>query len=124
MTPILKDWDFQKELDLLVASGFAVVNEARTDLWRRGALADGKATYHRCYSWTPEGRIACFRSRNTTPMAWAEDIHFERSRHCVVCGRDCYYKKVWAHDGPFRCVCLYCSGKGHGLQDLVSEVAQ
>jgi hypothetical protein len=116
--PTLIDWDWQKEIDLLVSSGFAVFREDRTDLWRRDALQHGKPTYHRCYYWTPEGREACFRYQHSTPMAWAIEMYYKRARHCVVCGRDCYHKKVWAHSGAFLCVCMACGAKGHGLADL------
>ena len=116
--PVLEDWDCQKAIDILVASGFAVFREDRTDLWRRDALQRGKPTYYRCYYWTLEGREACWRYQYSTPMAWAIEMYYKRQRHCVVCGRDCYRKKVWASDGTFRCVCMVCGGKGHGLQDL------
>ena len=120
--PALTDWEFQKELDILVKSGFAVYDEQWTEMvWKRGAIQDKKPTYHRYYKWTPEGRVACFRYQHTTPMAWAEQWHLNHLRHCVVCGKDCYKKKVWAQDYEFRCVCVACGAKGHGLKDILKE---
>lgn len=106
-------WPYQKTLDLLVTSGFAEINVGSTYSWW-----DKTSTNRIVYSFTPEGKEACFRNRYATPMSWAEDIQ-KGARHCVVCGRDLYRKKVWAQiqDKP-RCVCMSCGGKGHGLQDL------
>ena len=116
--PQPQDWEFQKEIDLLIASGFAILDEQSTDLWKRRAWHDGKASYHRCYSWTLEGKEACFRNKYTTPMSWADDIQ-KGARHCVICGRDLYRMKVWAQiKGKSGCVCMSCGAKGHGLQDL------
>lgn len=119
--PKMDVYPFEKELELLLASGFIVKDEPTTELWKRGQWMQGRLVYHQCYTWTPEGKRACFRSQHSTPMAWAADIHFENTRHCVVCGRDCYRQKVWASDGRFRCVCMVCGGKGHGLQDLAES---
>jgi hypothetical protein len=105
-------WPFQDILDKLVASGFASIDEYATYNWW-GRLP----TKHISYAFTPEGKEACFRNRYSTPMAWAEDIQ-NGTRHCVVCLRDCYRKKVWAHNGKMRCICMACGAKGHGLQDL------
>lgn len=116
--PVLQNWPFQDAITLLITSGFVHEGEDTTQAWKLQSWRDGKAFYHPYYVWTPEGKDACFRSAYTTPMSWAGDIHAERTRHCIACGRDCYRKKVWAHDGAFRCVCMTCGATGHRLSDL------
>lgn len=118
--PILEDWPFQQWLDLFVKSGFAIVDEYATERWKHVQWLSNPPHprhYKRMYKWTPQGKEACFRNMYSTPMAWAEDIR-NGARHCVVCGRDCFYMKVSARSGKSRCVCMACGAKGHGLQDL------
>ncbi len=116
--PVMKPSEYQDNLALLLDSGFAVLDEQTTRAWKERAWYDGLPSYRQCYTWTPEGKIACFRNRYTTPMAWAANIA-EGARHCIVCGRDCYRLKVWAQvKGKPGVVCMSCGAKGHGLQDL------
>jgi len=116
--PVTQPWDFQHEIDVLIANGFAIRNEASTAHWKALAWRDAKPSYHISYQWTQEGQKACFRWVYSTPMSWAAEIHDGHTRHCVVCMRDCFRRKVWASNGRFRCVCMECGAKGHDLQDL------
>ena len=116
--PSMHPWPFQAAIDLLVAREFVVKDDSITVSRKRQVWRDGQSFYHFYYVWTFKGKKACFRSAYTTPMSGAEDIHVGRTRHRIVCECDCYYKKVWVQTGAFRCVCMACGGKGHGLHDL------
>lgn len=116
--PTLETLWYEEALQILLSAGFIVEDESTTWQWKRESWIDGRPTYHQGYRWTPEGRHACFRYRDSTPQSWAKDIVTGHVRHCVVCGRDCYNKKVYASDGGRRCVCLTCGTQGHGLLDL------
>lgn len=117
-----QEWkNTQSILNKLVQYGFAAEDATRTFSWKDEA---GKSWYKTCYVWTKEGREACFRWRYSTPMSWAEEMYHKRVRHCVVCGRDCFRKKVWANYGRMVCVCMTCGAKGHGLQDIEQGARQ
>src|SRR6266568_2253693 len=99
-------WPFQDILDKLLASGFAVIDASSTFRWF------DENGHRLMYAFTLEGKVACFRNKYTTPMAWAEDIT-KGARHCVVCGRDLYRMKVWAQvKGKSGCVCMSCGARG------------
>ena len=115
--PVLHPWPFQDALTVLIASGFAREDDATAQSWKRRAWRDGKSSYHTSYVWTLEGKEACWRYEYTTPMAWADQMHSKRERHCIICGRDCYRKKVWASNGRVKCVCMVCGAQGHELVD-------
>ena len=66
--PVLCAWPFQEIIDLLKASSFVQHDDATTDMWKRQAWRDGKASYYACYRWTPEGKARCFRCACSTPM--------------------------------------------------------
>lgn len=103
-------WPHQDILDALVDAGFAEIDEGATYSWW-GKLP----TKHISYAFTPEGKEACFRNRYATPMSWVEDIQ-KGARHCVICKRDLYRKKVGEqYSGKPGCICMTCWAKGYSL---------
>ena len=106
-----RTWAFQQQLDLLVQSGFAEVDQKSTDWWA-AYNAENKTAYELpLYNWTTKGQYACWRYKNSTPMSWAEAIASGTKRHCIGCGCDTTRKKVWAQDGTKRTVCMACAPK-------------
>ena len=109
-----RPWPFQDVLDKLVAHGFAQIHKLATE------RSFGRDVPLIRYEFTKEGKFVCFRNKHSSPMAWAEDITQRKARHCVICMRDCYGKKVFAWIGRQPgVVCMSCGNEGHGLKDLL-----
>lgn len=124
----MKTWLEQKELDLLVVSGFAELDEAQTQHNKEYFAAIGGGVGNEyllrpMYRWTPEGKAACHRYRYTTPMAYAKDMHENTIRHCIHCGRVTagfptgakhLRGSQWQRN---RTVCVKCHRAGKQLED-------
>ena len=105
----MSTWECQEQIDLLVKSGFAEVDEGQTIFWTT-YNADQHVNF--CvpmYRWTAAGQEACPRYRHSTPMSWAEVIGKGKERHCIGCGRDTRGQKVWSKYGANRTVCMACA---------------
>lgn len=123
-TMTTETYPVQREIDLLVTSGFAEIDQAQTDrnhaTWtQRGSRGDEIYLTRPIYRWTEAGREACRAYRYTTPMAYATDMRLETVRHCVYCGRITTGKKVGQRfeRGRYknRTVCLTCHAAGKEL---------
>jgi hypothetical protein len=115
-------WSHQHEIDTLVAAGYAEVNPETTDRNKRyweeqGGKPEQDYLLRPMYRWTDAGKEACYPWRYSTPMAWAEQMHKGKSRHCIHCGRSTRQQKVGARfDGGSkqkrnRTVCLSCRAR-------------
>ena len=126
-------WAQQKAIDLLVRSGFAVLDEAQTkrnaDYWRTiGSRPGDDYLLRPMYRWTRSGQIACHRYRHSTPMAWAEMLFLGSVRHCVLCGQDTAHCKVATRtergsvQARNRTVCIPC-GRKHTVAERLEAIA-
>jgi hypothetical protein len=120
-------WWYQAEIDRLVASGFAELDERATQRNKErfamegGGVANGyllRTMYH----WTDAGKEVCRMYRYTTPMAYAEAMRMSLVRHCIHCGRITARQKVGAQHSQGgkerrnRTVCLTCHAAGKVLE--------
>ncbi len=119
-------WTHQREIDILVAAGFAEVNPDATDRNKRyweaqGGRPEEDYLLRTMYQWTEAGEGACYPWRYSTPMAWAEQMHNNASRHCIHCGRSTRQQRVGARfdygskQKRNRTVCLVCHRAGKQL---------
>lgn len=119
-------WFEQREIDLLVASGFAELDADATrrnaERWAmEGGSPANEYLLRPMYRWTAAGKIACHLYRYTTPMAYAQALHESTVRHCVHCGRCTARQKVGcrvmrgSRQVRNRTVCLNCHAAGKRL---------
>ena len=119
-------WLEQREIDMLVASGFAEVNPDVTnrnkEYWAmQGGRPQDDYLLRTMYRWTEAGKEACHPWRFSTPMSWAQQMHESTNRHCIHCGRSTARQKVGARfdsgnkQKRNRTVCLTCHAVGKQL---------
>lgn len=122
-------YPYQRELDILVASGYAEIDERMTEgnrrYWENAGRKDNERFYLRpIYRWARAGRMACYKYRYTTPMAYAEAMQQGAIRHCIHCGRTTVGIKVGARFDrgskaqKNRTVCVACHAAGKGLEEV------
>lgn len=129
MTTEVAEYPYQRELDILVASGYAEIDQGATEsnrrYWENAGRKDNERFYLRpIYRWAPAGRLACYKYRYTTPMSYAEAMQQGAIRHCIHCGKTTVGIKVGARferGGKAqrnRTVCAACARAGKELTEV------
>lgn len=120
-------WHCQREIDLLVTSSYAEIDQDITQRNKERFVVEGGGPANgyllrTMYRWTQIGKFYCHLFRFTTPMAYAEAMKEGTVRHCIHCGRCTARMHVGARydqgsrQHRNRTVCLSCHADGRVLE--------